>query len=346
MSLWKRIARSNFFIRARSWEYWPFGIIQFPAMIYWLWLSARARSLVFFSASNPGIPMGGMFGESKFDILKQIPERYVPRTLLVHLPSSVAEVRSRMCDAGIDLPVILKPDIGERGFMVTKVSNDQEIADFLRRIKCDFLVQEWISLPLEFGVFYLRFPSDKNGQVISLTGKEMLSVTGDGVSNLKQLILASDRAKLQWSNLRVTYCQRLHEIIAEEEKLVLVPMGNHSRGARFINCNALINETLSRAIDGIAKKVPGFYFGRFDLRCASLDDLYQGKVKILELNGCGAEPGHMYDSGFSLWQALKLPVRYWSYIYAIARTNKKCGVKYVSHRAALRYYRRYRSAVQ
>ena len=71
MAVWGKITRSNFLIRLKSWEYWPFGIVQFPAILYWVWLSLRARSFVFFSASNPGIPMGGMFGESKYELLKR-----------------------------------------------------------------------------------------------------------------------------------------------------------------------------------------------------------------------------------------------------------------------------------
>ncbi|MGC3942925.1 MAG: hypothetical protein QM762_00040 [Chryseolinea sp.] len=68
-----QVIRSNFFIKLKSWEYWPFGIVQFPLFIYFAWLSLRARSIVFFSASNPGITMGGMFGESKYDVIRKVP---------------------------------------------------------------------------------------------------------------------------------------------------------------------------------------------------------------------------------------------------------------------------------
>ena len=88
-------------IKLRNWEYWPFGIVQFPAIIYWLWLSARARSLVFFSAANPGIPMGGMFGESKFDILQKVPSEYVPPTIKIEMPASPDQVLNCMATAGI-----------------------------------------------------------------------------------------------------------------------------------------------------------------------------------------------------------------------------------------------------
>src|SRR5688500_20330976 len=98
---WEKITRSNFLIKLKSWEYWPFGIVQFPAILYWIWLSLRARSFVFFSASNPGITMGGMFGESKYEILKNIPSRLVPRT--IHLEPNMYQkaVEQRLKTAGI-----------------------------------------------------------------------------------------------------------------------------------------------------------------------------------------------------------------------------------------------------
>ena len=83
MPIAEKLTRSNFFIKLKSWEYWPFGILHFPAMIYFAWLSLRARSFIFFSASNPGIPMGGMFGESKYEVLKKLPSRYIANSALI-----------------------------------------------------------------------------------------------------------------------------------------------------------------------------------------------------------------------------------------------------------------------
>src|SRR5688572_758134 len=104
MSVLKKITRSNFFIKLRSCEYWPFGIIQFPFFLYWLWLSLRVRSLTFFSASNPGIVMGGMLGESKHDILTTIPASFIPKTRLIKLPVSKEQMISTLEAEGFCLP--------------------------------------------------------------------------------------------------------------------------------------------------------------------------------------------------------------------------------------------------
>src|SRR5688572_9387771 len=311
MSVDKEVTRGNFFIRLKSWEYWPFGIIQFPVIIYFFWLSLRARSLLFFSASNPGIVMGGMFGESKYQVLKKIPAQYTPVTMLVNMPCEKTEVMRILETNGLRLPVIFKPDLGERGFMVQRIDSESDIESYLSKMKHNFLIQELIDLPLEFGVFYLRYPHQPKGIVTSVVMKEMLSVTGDGKSTLQQLILRQDRAKLQWETLKREFSQRWHDVIPDGQKLELVSIGNHCLGTKFLDGSHLINEKLSGTFDALSKKIPGFYFGRFDLRCATLEDLYNGNVKVLELNGCGAEPAHIYHPGYSLFKAIKVLLLHW-----------------------------------
>jgi len=346
MAFSDKITRSNFFIKLKSWEYWPFGIVQLPVMIYFGWLCLRARSLIFFSASNPGIPMGGMFGESKYDVLKKIPQKYIPNSLLIQFPTSREMVIKKIRSHGFQFPLILKPDLGERGFMVSRIIREEDIDVYLTKMKFNFIVQELVDLPLEFGIFYTRFPHKEKGFVSSIVMKEMLAVTGDGKSTLQMLILKKDRAKLQWKNLREVYNKRLNEVLKGGEKLELVSIGNHCLGTKFLDASHLINEKLSETFDQISKQIEGFYFGRFDLRCASLDDLYNGNVKIMELNGCGAEPGHIYQPGYSISKALSVLFNHWRNIFIIARENTKRGFRYTPFKEALVYYRRFKSAMQ
>lgn len=290
--------------------------------------------------------MGGMFGESKYDVLKKIPAQYVPKTIYISIPVTVSEVQTKIMDAGMNLPLIFKPDLGERGFMVKKLTTRQEIEEYLLQIKADFLIQEWIQLPLEYGVSYIKFPGEGKGKVTSVVGKEMLSITGNGKTTLQELILLQDRAKLQWNKLKYTYHERLNSIIPVGEKVELVSIGNHALGTRFINANYLINDKLSDTFNAISHHIEGFYVGRYDLRCASLEDLYEGNIKILELNGCGAEPAHIYDPDFSLLQALHVLVIHWNNIFKIARANRKKGLNYVSLKDALKFYRKFKAATK
>lgn len=304
----------------------------------WIWYALRERSLFYFSASNPSILTGGMMGESKSAVLNLVPPAVKPKTMLINLPATTAQVLQVLQTNGFALPVIFKPDIGERGWMVRKIRSAHDIDQYLAEIKIDFIVQEFVNLPLEFGVFYVRFPSQPNGFVNSITGKEFLSITGDGHKTLQQLILEKDRAKIQWQTLKQVYAAQLEDVIPQGKKVELVSIGNHCLGTTFINCNHLITEKLKASFDALSKQIDGFYFGRFDLRCASEADLEAGNVKIMELNGCGAEPAHIYHPGSSLLKGIGTIITHWKNLYRVSKENHARGVPYLSFAEGKRIY--------
>jgi hypothetical protein len=290
--------------------------------------------------------MGGMFGESKYEVLKKIPSQYIPKTILIEAKSPKQKVLKAMSENGFQLPVIFKPDLGERGFMVKKIKSESDIDLYLNQLPFSFLVQEFVDLPLEFGVFYTRFPQDQNGQVTSVVRKEMLHVVGDGASTLKELILQKDRAKLQWGTLKTTYQNQLAEVLEKGKIFELVSIGNHCLGTMFLDGSHLINDTLSETFDRISKQIDGFYFGRYDLRCNSIDDLYAGNIKVMELNGCGAEPAHIYQPGYSLIKALGVLFTHWKNIFLIATDNVKLGRSYTTIKDGTVYYKKFKTSTQ
>jgi hypothetical protein len=307
----------------------------------WLWYALRERSLFYFSASNPGILTGGMMGESKYQVLQLLPADVKPKTLLVKSPSSLKNVMALISSHGLSFPLIFKPDMGERGWMVRKIKNAIDMDRYLGEISIDFIIQELVDLPLEFGVYYLRFPDQENGFVSSITGKEFLSVVGDGKKTLAELIFEKDRARLQWDTLKIAYAERLDTVLPMEESIELVSIGNHCLGTTFLNKNHLISDKLSASFDRISKQVDGFYFGRYDLRCASLSDLENGRVKVVELNGCGAEPAHIYHPGASLWKGIADLIVHGKNLYAISKANHQRGIPYLSFREGRDIYRKF-----
>jgi len=281
-----------------------------------------------------------MMGESKYEVLQLVPESLKPVTNLIKLPATVTSITETMRNSGLTFPLIFKPDLGERGWMVRRIKDEQDIERYLEEIKIDFIMQELVDLPLEFGVYYVRFPSQQQGFVNSITGKEFLSVTGDGKKTLQELILEKDRAKIQWETLRKVYADRLADIVPSGKKLELVSIGNHCLGTTFLNFNHLINGKLNSSFDSISKKINGFYFGRYDLRCASLQDLENGNVKIMELNGCGAEPAHIYHPGSSLIKAVGVLITHWKNLYRVSKENHERGVSYLSLQEGREIYKR------
>ncbi len=131
--------------------------------------------------------MGGMFGESKYDVLKKVPSQYIANSALIRVPSTKEEILYTIKKHNLGFPLIFKPDIGERGFMVERINSEDDIDKYLLKMKFDFIIQELIDLPLEYGIFYMRFPNQEKGVVTSIVMKEMLSVTGNGKSTLQEL---------------------------------------------------------------------------------------------------------------------------------------------------------------
>lgn len=331
---------SPFFIRLLHWEYWPFNLVQFPVFCYYLTLALRARSFFYFSASNPGIETGGMFGESKWKIFEIIPANLFPATILVKENTKVEEIKQQMAEKSIFYPIIAKPDRGERGWKVSKIVNESELAEYVMSMHADFLIQSYVALPVELSVFYFRYPGKDKGTISSVVVKEMLQVTGNGKSTLLQLITDYPRALLQLPVLKHSIAHQLNHVPLAGEKVELIPFGNHSRGAKFVDACHLINDELTGTFDKISAQIPGFYFGRYDLRCATIDELKQGRnFQILELNGAGAEPAHIYNPGSSLIKAYKVLFYHFRVMYEISVQNNRNGFAYMNWKEFMDIYK-------
>ena len=323
-----------FGIKAFSWEYWPMWLVYFPAGIYFIYVCFKARSFFFFSAANPSIETGGMFFESKWKIFELIPKQYYPSTIYIDVADGMQLIIQKMTADEIVFPVIAKPDRGERGWCVKKINCIGELEAYKRDVAIPFLIQAYIAHPLEFSIFYYRNPNSDKGAITSVTLKKMLSVTGDGISTVGQLVQHNDRAFLQYNTLKQNNQINFNHILKYGEEEVLVPYGNHVRGAMFLDYNHIVDEQLVNTFDVISKSIKGFYFGRYDLRCTSIEDLKQGKnIAILELNGAGAEPAHIYQPGFSFFKAQKIITAHYEMMYAAAKENKKRGFSYMNFRS-------------
>jgi hypothetical protein len=160
--------------------------------------------------------------------------------------------------------------------------------------------------------------------------KEFLSVEGDGKSTLQELFRQSTRARCHMPMLLKLYKPSLDTIISQGEEVELVSIGNHCRGTTFLNANHLINPALINVFDHISKPVTGFYFGRYDIRVPSLEDLYAGQnIKILELNGANSEPAHIYDPHMPILQAYKHLFSHWHTLFEVSMLNYQRGIPFI-----------------
>ena len=224
----------------------------------------------------------------------------------------------------LQFPVIGKPDIGMQGKAVKKLVSREDLADYASHSKVDFLVQAFVPYDKEVGIFYYRYPNEATGHISGIVGKEFLSITGDGVSSMEALLQKEKRYILQLPVLRKTHGDELKKVLQHGEEYLLVPYGNHVRGAKFIDASHLVDEQLTRTIDQVCQQVEGFYFGRLDIRYHSWEELKQGKnFSIIELNGAGSEPTHMYDPKHSIFFAWKEIIGHWNILARISRINHR-----------------------
>jgi membrane protein DedA with SNARE-associated domain len=322
--------------RLVKWEFWPVHIFYLPVIIYCVLLSIRFRSLTVFTAANPGIASGGFVGESKDEIYKLLAGSSAARNSMLEHCRVAADLtfEARIGLAAefirrhrLSLPVVLKPDVGERGKGVTIARTWEEAAQYLSAAAGDTIVQEFFG-GVEASVFYFRFPGEQNGNIFSITEKLFPSVIGDGTSDLRTLIINDGRAVALAKSYFQQNRDRLDFVPAAGESVRLIDIGTHSRGAIFTDGGRLRTEKLERAIDEICRGVDGFYFGRFDLRARSFEDFQNGgPFRIIELNGVSSESTNIYDRKYDLLGAYKILFAQWRLAFEIGDANRKLGVE-------------------
>ena len=325
------------------WEQWNFFALYLPLFPVWCWYCLKSRSVWFFSSSNPTITFGGFEGEGKKEMYDQLPQGWYPKTFYIEpgTPSSVAQ--QAICDAGFNLPFVVKPDVGMKGILFRKIEHWQQWEHYHTRMPVTYLVQELVDYPIELSVFYYRYPGTDKGIISGCIQKELLQVRGDGRSTLHDLIRQHPRARHRMQEMKHRHGAAFEWVVPAEHCYYLSYAGNHNRGARFIDLMHLVDDTLLSFFDQLSQKT-SFYYGRYDLKCLSLQHLKEGRsFSILEFNGCGAEPNHIYDAGLSVWQAYRILLSHWKALYQISAANHQNGHRYWSFKKGWRFLKEARS---
>ena len=308
-----------FWHKLKNWEYWSAYFIYMPTFFYWLWLMVKFRSISFYKYANPSIKNGGFYGDSKMNIYNLFPKNLYPKTILIEQNKNY-DFEKIITEYKLSFPLILKPDIGLRGIDVVKVNSVFDIENYCKIIKANFLIQELINLPNEIGLFYCRIPNEANGKITGLTLKNFLTVEGNGFETIEQLLKKNYRYEMQISKLKNKI--NLKEVLPVNVNRCIVPFGNHNRGTEFLDGKAFISDKLEESFNTIFKAIPGFYYGRLDIRYNTFEELEQGKnYSIIELNGAKSEPTHIYDTKHSFWFGQKEIFRHQKIMQKIVKVN-------------------------
>lgn len=324
--------------RITDWERWPFALLYFPISFVWLWYMLKSRAVWFFTPSNPTIEFGGFEGEGKKEMYLQLPSETIPKTIFIQHTLPFEEVIHAIQDAGFSYPFIVKPDVGMKGILFRKIDSEEQLLRYHEKIPVEYIVQELVDWPVEVSVFYYRHPESEKGTVSGFILKELLHVKGDGTSKLSELVQKHPRAKYREEEMIRKHGHRFDQILENDEIFYLSYAGNHNRGAKFTNLKHEIDELLLNVFDEIGKHARHFYYGRYDIKATSIEDLKAGRnFKILEYNGSGAEPNHIYDCNMRLIDAYREILRHWKVLYEISAHNHCNGFPYWSFSKGYRF---------
>ena len=324
-------------------EFWPGWLFYAPVVAQWIYYGLRFGDMSLPTAANPLIDTGGLCGESKSEILDlagpQAREWIAP---WFTFQAGEEDPAPLALASGFGWPMVLKPDIGCNGAGVKLVRTPEALTaavrEYPRGVK--MLVQKYVPEPGEAGLFYIRYPHEAEGRITSLTLKFAPSVTGDGRSTLETLVRADKRAgKVPQLYLRRLAARR-NEVPAAGDVIPLVFTGNHCKGSVFINGADAITPALAKRVDKIARDIPGFHFGRIDVRYASEAALRQGQgFSIIEVNGAGSEATHIWDARCTLREAYATQFTHYRAAWMIGRINRAAGYKTSGLRTMYRKWR-------
>ena len=162
-------------------EFWKPLYFYLPVWAYAGWLSLRYRGLSLPTIANPRLPMGGLVGESKRELLGELGEtgkEYLAP--YVTFPRSAADAEEdtavalkRMDGAGLSYPLVAKPDLGCRGIGVKLICDRHDLARYVAAFPkgLTIMLQELVTAEGEAGIFYVRLPGEQRGKIFSLTLK-------------------------------------------------------------------------------------------------------------------------------------------------------------------------------
>jgi hypothetical protein len=334
-------------------EFWSMRRFYWPIALYSLWLMIRYRGITLPTAANLSFPGGGFSGESKsaiLDIARASAPDHVAPFVAIDRPARPSDViaealtaEAALLAADLCFPVVAKPDLGCRGAGVRLVRDLGQLAAYLEGFPSGarLILQRYVAHEAEAGVFYVRVPGDASGRIISLTLKYFPYVHGDGRSTLRELILADPRAGRVPHLYLSRHTARLDDIPEPGEPIRLAFAGSHSRGSIFRDGTHLVTPEMTARFDAIARSMPEFWFGRFDVRFPNIERLQAGQdFTILEVNDAGAEMTHVWDRSTSLARARRDLMEQYRLLFAIGRANRDRGHRGQSVAEFWRAYRR------
>ncbi|MEO6365623.1 MAG: hypothetical protein ABIO38_06210, partial [Luteimonas sp.] len=316
-----------------------------PMVLQWLWLGIRYRSVTLPSAANPHITAGGLVGEGKLEYFRQMGPLARAATaehigVRVEESTHASDVVAAMHAAGLRFPIVVKPDLGWCGYGVRKIVDDDALAHYLSLYPRGqmLVLQRYLAEEGEAGLFYMRHRDELTGRLVGVLLRHYPHVIGNGRDTVATLIAADQRLKRATGS-------RLHECLYDPafvpsagEKVRLSTIASTRVGGMYEDATAAATPALTARIDAIARDMPDFHVGRFDVRYSTLEALRAGELTIMEVNGAGSEAVHAWDPKYSIAEVYRIVFAKQRALFRIADANRRAGHRPIGMRALARLH--------
>lgn len=325
----------------------PPGLFYLPLVINWIRLGLRHRSLTLPTAANPMIFTGGMWGESKSSYFYDVApaeRQWIADFVVVKrnagalsLSADIERTARALEDAGLEFPLIAKPDIGWHGHGVRLIDNLTQLENYIASFPeaITLMLQRYVPYAAEAAVLYARLPGEANGRILSLTLRYFPHVVGNGRMTVRQLIGSDARA--QWKSalhLGVDPTHRgvdpldLDRTPARGEVVRIALIGNQRAGALYRDGRRHITAALQERFDAIARSMTEFHYGRFDLRFDTVEGLMRGEdFSVVEVNGIGGEAIDCWDPRLAVSEVYRRLAEQQRLLFLIGDRNRARGFR-------------------
>ena len=303
-----------------------------PMVTQWLWLGLRYRSFTLPSSANPRITAGGLVGEGKleyFRIMGPLARAATAEHVGVHIgtDTTIEDLAQAMTEAGLNFPVVVKPDLGWCGYGVSKLTDTDALATYLSGFPRGqtLVLQRYLAEEGEAGLFYVRHPDEPTGTLIGVLLRHYPRVVGNGRDTVAALIAADSRlTRLTGDALH--RCSHDPTAVPQlGETVRLSTIASTRVGGRYEDATTEVTPALTARVDAIARDMQDFHVGRFDVRYATMDALRRGEFTIMEVNGAGSEAVHAWDPKYSIADVYRIVFAKQRLLFRIADAQRRAG---------------------
>lgn len=317
-----------------TWEQLPWQIQFLPSVIKYLPVVGSINTI------NPDIGgLSGMVGASKVHLNTKVYPDFRPKDIVFEVGTTVSEMQELVTERKIFFPVFIKPIRGERAAGVQFLPNKSALSKVVLDSNRSYLIEEAIMTTSEFCINVVRDLATQMFLVFSITERVIPTVIGDGETTIKALVLLLDMPVLQKQKIvSALEIEFLDTVLARNISQTVVRTASISYGTNYVNQRLTLaqKKLLEQQMNKVLSHATGFNIGRFDIKANNLDELLAGEFKVIELNGIGGMPTHVYETHLSLNQKQAILNEYFDLLQNFSRQQMALGLRPIGFWAALR----------